>query len=60
MAELDGVVLDEESFVGLLGRLIGEAKYLQNNPPELTPCEDRGEEALTSCSWLEFVLLFGT
>ncbi|GAX82993.1 hypothetical protein CEUSTIGMA_g10420.t1 [Chlamydomonas eustigma] len=41
MAELDGVVLDEDSFVDLLGRLIGEAKYLQNNPPELTPCEDR-------------------
>lgn len=35
--------LDEESFVQLLGSLINEAKFLQNNPPELVPVEDRGE-----------------
>ena len=32
--------LDEESFVSILGKLIGEASYLQNNPPELVPRED--------------------
>jgi len=39
---LEGAVLDEESFVSLLSKLVGEAKHLQNNPPELVPCEDRG------------------
>lgn len=33
--------LDEDKFVTLLGKLIGEAKHLQNNPPELVPIEDR-------------------
>lgn len=33
--------LDEPRFLDLLGRLIGEAKFLQNNPPELVPVEDR-------------------
>ncbi|XP_057520614.1 acetylornithine deacetylase [Amaranthus tricolor] len=33
--------LNKESFVGLLTKLIGESKYLQNNPPELIPEEDR-------------------
>ncbi|KZV53276.1 acetylornithine deacetylase [Dorcoceras hygrometricum] len=33
--------LNKDSFVGLLGKLIGESKYVQNNPPELIPEEDR-------------------
>ncbi|CAM8999878.1 unnamed protein product [Rhodiola kirilowii] len=33
--------LNKESFVSLLGKLIGESKYVQNNPPELIPEEDR-------------------
>ena len=35
-------VLDEDRFVDVLGKLIGEAKFLQNNPPDLVPVEDRG------------------
>jgi acetylornithine deacetylase len=43
MAEpLDDFALDEDKFVSLLGKLIGEAKFLQNNPPECVPVEDRG------------------
>ncbi|XP_042489220.1 acetylornithine deacetylase-like [Macadamia integrifolia] len=33
--------LDKESYVSLLSKLIGESKYVQNNPPELIPEEDR-------------------
>lgn len=33
--------LNKESFISLLSKLIGESKYLQNNPPELIPQEDR-------------------
>ncbi|KAK1326526.1 hypothetical protein QJS10_CPA01g02911 [Acorus calamus] len=33
--------LKRESYVSLLGKLIGEAKLVQNNPPELVPEEDR-------------------
>ncbi|KAG6405374.1 hypothetical protein SASPL_132963 [Salvia splendens] len=33
--------LNKESFVGLLSKLIGESKFVQNNPPELIPEEDR-------------------
>ncbi|GBG90733.1 hypothetical protein CBR_g51240 [Chara braunii] len=33
--------LDGASFISLLGRLIGEARHLQNNPPENIPKEDR-------------------
>ncbi|KAJ7555485.1 hypothetical protein O6H91_05G046000 [Diphasiastrum complanatum] len=33
--------LQEDSFISLLSKLIGEAKYLQNNPPDLVPKEDR-------------------
>lgn len=33
--------LNKDSFVNLLGKLIGESKYVQNNPPELIPEEDR-------------------
>lgn len=35
------MTLDEDAFVSLLGKLIGEAKYLQNNPPDHIPKEDR-------------------
>lgn len=33
--------LNQESFLSLLTKLIGESKFLQNNPPELIPEEDR-------------------
>lgn len=33
--------LNKESFVSLLSKLIGESKFVQNNPPELIPEEDR-------------------
>ncbi|KAJ0681363.1 putative acetylornithine deacetylase [Helianthus annuus] len=33
--------LNKESFVSLVAKLIGESKYVQNNPPELIPEEDR-------------------
>ncbi|XP_076895184.1 acetylornithine deacetylase-like [Bidens hawaiensis] len=33
--------LNKESFVSLLSKLIGESKYVQNNPPDLIPDEDR-------------------
>ncbi|CAA7042990.1 unnamed protein product [Microthlaspi erraticum] len=33
--------LNKESFVSLLSKLIGESKFVQNNPPELIPQEDR-------------------
>ncbi|XP_047322918.1 acetylornithine deacetylase [Impatiens glandulifera] len=33
--------LNGESFVSLLSKLIGESKYVQNNPPDLIPEEDR-------------------
>nr|XP_016456801.1 PREDICTED: acetylornithine deacetylase-like [Nicotiana tabacum] len=33
--------LNKESFISLLRKLIGESKYVQNNPPELIPEEDR-------------------
>ncbi|XP_076927741.1 acetylornithine deacetylase-like isoform X1 [Bidens hawaiensis] len=33
--------LNKESFVSLLPKLIGESKYVQNNPPDLIPEEDR-------------------
>lgn len=33
--------LNKDSFVTLLSKLIGESKYVQNNPPELIPEEDR-------------------
>ncbi|KAK2426287.1 acetylornithine deacetylase [Trifolium repens] len=33
--------LERDSFVSLLSNLMSESKYLQNNPPELIPEEDR-------------------
>lgn len=44
--ELSKMELDQRQFIDLLGKLIGESKYLQNNPPELVPVEDRCGEAI--------------
>ncbi|GLT91209.1 hypothetical protein SLE2022_091090 [Rubroshorea leprosula] len=33
--------LDKDSFVSLLTKLMGESKFVQNNPPELIPEEDK-------------------
>ncbi|ERN09318.1 hypothetical protein AMTRI_Chr13g115570 [Amborella trichopoda] len=33
--------LDQASFLSLLSKIIGEARHVQNNPPELIPKEDR-------------------
>jgi acetylornithine deacetylase len=33
--------LNKDNYVTLLSKLIGESKYVQNNPPELIPEEDR-------------------
>ncbi|XP_056863338.1 acetylornithine deacetylase [Raphanus sativus] len=33
--------LNKDSFVSLLSKLIGESKFVQNNPPDLIPQEDR-------------------
>eukprot|EP00252_Welwitschia_mirabilis_P013968 TRINITY_DN30972_c0_g1_i1.p1 TRINITY_DN30972_c0_g1~~TRINITY_DN30972_c0_g1_i1.p1 ORF type:complete len:433 (+),score=88.49 TRINITY_DN30972_c0_g1_i1:206-1504(+) len=40
---MDSIIgeLDTQSFVSLLGKLIGESKFVQNNPPDLIPEEDR-------------------
>ncbi len=43
MSDISDLQLDDTKFVDLLGKLIGEAKHLQNNPPEFVPTEDRGE-----------------
>eukprot|EP00744_Colponema_vietnamica_P003487 GILI01005341.1.p1 GENE.GILI01005341.1~~GILI01005341.1.p1 ORF type:complete len:449 (-),score=131.16 GILI01005341.1:440-1786(-) len=37
----DGLELNDSRFVELLRKLIGETRYLQNNPPALLPEEDR-------------------
>lgn len=39
---MDGVEWDEEAYLSLMEKLIGESKFLQNNPPDLIPKEDRG------------------
>jgi hypothetical protein len=33
--------LDDKRYVSLLENLIGEAEFLQNNPPRFVPQEDR-------------------
>ncbi|XP_020589779.1 acetylornithine deacetylase [Phalaenopsis equestris] len=33
--------LDRESYVSLLSKIVGEARHVQNNPPDLIPEEDR-------------------
>ncbi len=40
---MDSVAWDEEEFLELLDKLIGETKHLQNSAPDLVPKEDRGE-----------------
>jgi acetylornithine deacetylase len=34
---VESLTLDDERFVDLLGKLIGEARHLQNNPPDFVP-----------------------
>ncbi|KAK8492435.1 hypothetical protein V6N12_065881 [Hibiscus sabdariffa] len=41
--------LNKESFVSLLTKIIGESKFLQNNPPELIPEEDRVVNHVLDC-----------
>lgn len=41
VSPLDVCQFDSAKYVDLLEKLVGEAKYLQNNPPELVPMEDR-------------------
>ncbi|CAK9309477.1 unnamed protein product [Citrullus colocynthis] len=33
--------LEKDSYISLLSKLIGEAKFVQNNPPDLVPVEDK-------------------
>lgn len=33
--------LDRDSYVSLLAKIVGEARHVQNNPPDLLPKEDR-------------------
>ncbi|XP_008786311.1 acetylornithine deacetylase [Phoenix dactylifera] len=33
--------LDRDSYVSLLAKIVGEARHVQNNPPDLIPKEDR-------------------
>lgn len=37
---LDSIEMNEERFIGLLGKLIGEAEHVQNAPPDFIPRED--------------------
>ncbi|PPD79570.1 hypothetical protein GOBAR_DD23508 [Gossypium barbadense] len=41
--------LNKESFISLLTKIIGESKFLQNNPPELIPEEDRVIKHVLDC-----------
>lgn len=38
------MTLDEDVYVELLGKLIGETENLQNNPPDLIPREDNASQ----------------
>ena len=40
--------MDEERYLALLGKLVGESEHLQNNPPDLVPTEDRGKVVLVA------------
>eukprot|EP00951_Prasinocladus_malaysianus_P025672 scaffold225803_cov38-Prasinocladus_malaysianus.AAC.2 len=55
-AAMEAIVWNEDDFVTLLGKLIGETKYLQNNPPELIPIEDRGalQDSLRKFIWCSY------
>ena len=46
MGDVTALSFDRERYVALLAKLIGEAKHLQNNPPDYIPKEDRGESLL--------------
>lgn len=39
-----GLEMNEERFLGLLGKLIGEVETLQDNPPDLIPREDNASK----------------
>ncbi|XP_020082760.1 acetylornithine deacetylase-like [Ananas comosus] len=47
--------LDRGSYVALLSKLIGESKYVQNNPPDYVPKED-----LVACHVLDVLLPLST
>jgi hypothetical protein len=57
MTDMSSYELDENSFIGLLGKLIGESKHLQNNPPgtmgwlkgSLDPAPGYEEDHCPSC-----------
>ena len=38
---LSGLSLNQDRYVGLLRKLIGETKFLQDNPPKFVPEEDK-------------------
>lgn len=57
---IESFELDEQRFTDLLGKLIGEARHLQNNPPELVPKEDRGAFCRRFHCLLFHLLLFQT
>ena len=38
---MDGFVLNEERYLRLLEKLIGETEFLQDNPPKFVPQEDK-------------------
>eukprot|EP00955_Chlamydomonas_euryale_P100311 365274-Chlamydomonas_euryale.AAC.15 len=43
---LEEATLDEDVFIELLGKLIGETRHLQNNAPTEVPVEDRGKATM--------------
>ena len=50
------IELNSDRYVQLLGKLIGEAEHLQNNPPKFVPQEDRygcglGSLFVHVCEW---------
>eukprot|EP00249_Psilotum_nudum_P011772 c23370_g1_i2 orf=643-1950(-) len=48
MTGLQDLQLSEDCFLPLLSKMIGECKYLQNNPPQLIPAEDRAGKHVLS------------
>eukprot|EP00124_Ichthyophonus_hoferi_P002888 Ihof_evm2s220 gene=Ihof_evmTU2s220 len=38
---LDNIVIDQEEYVALLSKMIGESRYVQNSPPQFVPEETR-------------------
>lgn len=41
---LAGIEMNEDRFLALLGKLIGEAEHLQNSPPDFNPTEDKASD----------------